>query len=94
MYKDEDGWFLLINNSCRHLQPGGRCGIYETRPQVCREHSNDGCEFEGPSGEEDFELFFRDYEALLAHCRKKFKSWDRRFKIAGPPKAPAPQAQT
>ena len=52
-YKDEDGWFLLINNPCRHLQPGGRCGIYETRPQICREHSNDGCEFEGPSGEED-----------------------------------------
>ena len=82
MYRDEDGWFLLINNPCRHLQPGGRCGIYETRPQVCREHSNDGCEFEGPSGEEDFELFFSDYEALLAHCRKKFKGWDRRFNAA------------
>lgn len=83
MYKDSDGWFLLVNNPCRHLQPGGRCGIYETRPQICREHSNDGCEFEGPSGHEDFDLFFPDYEALLAYCRNRFKSWERRFKDAG-----------
>ena len=39
VYKDSDGWFLLFNSTCRHLQPGGRCGIYETRPQVCRDHS-------------------------------------------------------
>lgn len=80
VYQDEDGWFLLVNNRCLHLQPDGRCGIYETRPQVCREHSNDGCEFEGPSGAEDFTLFFTGYESLLAYCRKKFKNWDRRLK--------------
>jgi hypothetical protein len=85
VYKDEDGWFLLVNNSCTHLQAGGRCGIYDSRPQVCREHSNDECEFDGPCGHDDFELFFPDYEALLAHCRKKFKTWDERFKkMAGP----------
>ncbi len=79
VYKDEDGWFLLINNTCLHLQAGGRCGIYETRPQICRDHSNDECEFDGPCGDDDFELFFRDYDALLAYCRRKFKRWDRRF---------------
>jgi uncharacterized protein len=79
VYKDSDGWFLLVNNPCRHLQSGGRCGIYETRPQICREHSNDGCEFEGPSGHDDFELFFSDYEALLAYCLARFKNWNRRF---------------
>ncbi|MBI3570112.1 MAG: YkgJ family cysteine cluster protein [Gammaproteobacteria bacterium] len=79
IYKDEDGWFLLVNNPCRHLQSGGSCGIYETRPQICREHSNDDCEFEGPSGEEDFELFFPAHESLLNYCRNKFKSWDSRL---------------
>ena len=79
--------FLLINNACRHLQPGGQCGIYENRPQICREHSNDDCEFEGPSGAEDFELFFPDYEALLAYCRKRFKNWDGRFKRPASPPA-------
>lgn len=77
-YKDSDGWCLLVNNACRHLQPGGRCGIYETRPQICREHSNDGCEFEGPAAHEDYDLFFPDYESLLDYCRRKFKNWDSR----------------
>jgi hypothetical protein len=81
-YRDEDGWFLLVNSSCTHLEPGGRCGIYETRPQICRDHENDDCEFDGPCGADDFELFFPDYAALLKHCRKKFKHWDRRFKVA------------
>ena len=79
VYRDEDGWFLLVNNRCLHLLPHGRCAIYETRPQICREHSTADCELEGPAGPADFELFFPDYESLAAYCRNKFKSWDRRF---------------
>lgn len=78
IYKDEDGWFLLVNNPCTHLQIDGRCGIYETRPQICREHSNDGCEFGGAAGADDFDLFFPDYASLLKYCRKRFKGWDKR----------------
>lgn len=31
----EDG-FALEDGSCKHLQPDNSCGIYETRPDVCR----------------------------------------------------------
>ena len=78
IYKDEDGWFLLVNVSCKHLLPDGGCGIYDSRPIVCREHSNDYCEYDAPA-EEGFELFFDSYETLLTYCRKRFKSWDKRF---------------
>lgn len=78
IYKDSDGWFLLANNTCTHLQPGGRCGIYLTRPQICRDHSNDFCEYDEPA-EESFDLFFPDYASLLKYCKKRFKNWDRRF---------------
>ena len=78
-YKDEGSWFLLIYNRCRFLQDDGRCGIYASRPQLCRDYSNDYCEFDGPA-EEGFELFFDGYESLLAYCRKRFKHWDKRFK--------------
>ncbi|MCW9089416.1 MAG: YkgJ family cysteine cluster protein [Gammaproteobacteria bacterium] len=78
-YKDEDGWFLLINTPCLHLQPGGGCGIYQERPQICRDHSNDYCEYDAPA-EEGFELFFDGYDSLLKYCRKRFKGWDKRFK--------------
>ncbi len=74
VYKDEDGWTLLVNTSCKHLLPDGRCGIYDQRPRICREHSNDYCEFDAPS-EDGFELFFENYEALLAYCKKRFKRW-------------------
>lgn len=78
-YQDEDGWFILFNSACRHLLPGGGCGIYETRPQICRTHTNDYCEYDSPA-EEGFIKFFADYDSLLQYCRKRFKSWDKRFK--------------
>jgi Fe-S-cluster containining protein len=43
----EDGtWYLLMHTQCRHLQDDNRCGIYDTRPQVCRDYSTDNCEFD------------------------------------------------
>src|SRR5687767_13161960 len=34
----EDGtWYLLVHTRCKHLQTDNRCGIYATRPQICRE---------------------------------------------------------
>ncbi len=80
IYKDEDGWYLLINNRCKYLVNDGRCAIYETRPQVCREHSNDDCEFNTAAGFDDFERYYPNYESLLKYCRKRFKNWDKRFK--------------
>lgn len=78
-YKDEDGWFLVVMTRCNHLQKDGNCGIYETRPQVCRDYSNDYCEFDAPA-EEGFEFYFQSYTELDNYCRKRFKNWDKRFK--------------
>lgn len=74
-YKDEDGWTLLIEAKCQHLQIDGACGIYATRPQICRDHSNEYCEFDVPS-EDGFDLYFQNYEELLAYCKKRFKRWE------------------
>ena len=73
-YKDEDGWTLLVETKCSHLQLNGDCGIYHERPSICREHSNDYCEYDAPS-EEGFELYFPDYQSLLKYCKKRFKKW-------------------
>ena len=74
VYKDETGWYLLVNTPCNHLLSDGRCGIYDTRPQICRDYTNDFCEFDA-SAEEGFELFFENYDALLAYCKRRFKRW-------------------
>lgn len=78
VFKDEDGWYLSIDTRCQHILPDGRCNIYDSRPQICREHSNECCEFDGPA-EEDFDLFFNSYESLDKYCRKRFKTWDKRL---------------
>ncbi|SCZ66127.1 YkgJ family cysteine cluster protein [Thiohalomonas denitrificans] len=77
VYKDDDGWFLMFNTPCLHLRSDGGCGIYEARPTICREHSNDFCEYDEPA-EKGFDLYFPDHDTLLTYCRKRFKSWDKR----------------
>ncbi|BAZ93180.1 Fe-S-cluster oxidoreductase [Thiohalobacter thiocyanaticus] len=77
-YRDSDGWYLLITHPCNFLQPDGRCGIYATRPQLCRDYTNDFCEFDQPA-EEGFDLYFPDYASLDAYCRQRFRRWDARF---------------
>lgn len=77
VYRDCDGWGVQTMNSCEHLLPGGGCGIYETRPIVCREHSNEDCEFVRDDDESVLE--FDSYDSLDAYCRGRFKTWDKRF---------------
>ncbi len=74
IYKDEDGWYLLVHRPCTHLDGQGRCGIYAERPQICRDYSNDFCEYDEPA-ERHFELFFADYASLLRYCQRRFKTW-------------------
>lgn len=75
IYKDSDGWYLLIRGHCEHLlAPDGACAIYADRPQVCRDYSNDWCEFDEPA-EKHFALHFCGYAELLAYCKKRFKRW-------------------
>ena len=76
IYQDEDGWFLLFKSSCQHLLSDGGCGIYETRPQICRDYSNEWCEFDAPA-EGGFKRHYRNYGELLVYCQKRFKSWGR-----------------
>ncbi len=78
VFKEDANWFITFNTDCRHLLPNGHCGIYETRPLICREHSNDHCEYDNDPVE-GFDLYFNSYEALDEYCRKRFKTWDKRF---------------
>jgi Fe-S-cluster containining protein len=39
-------WYLLIYADCKHIRDDYKCGIYESRPDICRKYSTDECEFE------------------------------------------------
>jgi Fe-S-cluster containining protein len=46
VFKESDNWYLLVHTKCQHLQEDNRCGIYETRPQICRDYNTKDCEFD------------------------------------------------
>jgi len=73
-YKDSDGWFIMFITPCEHLDEYGGCGIYNDRLEICRDYSNDYCEYDSPA-EEGFELHFKSYDELLRYCQKRFKKW-------------------
>jgi hypothetical protein len=43
--------------------------------QICRKYSNDYCEFDAPAAD-SFKLNFKDYNSLLAYCKKRFPRWE------------------
>ncbi|MEK6237050.1 MAG: YkgJ family cysteine cluster protein [Planctomycetales bacterium] len=63
IFLDDGTWYLCVRTVCEHLLPDHRCGIYETRPQICRDYTTDGCEYEGDGVyDQYFELGDQLYE--------------------------------
>ena len=72
----EDGeWYLHVLRPCKHLLPDNRCGIYETRPRVCRKHTTKTCEYH--DGDYGYEQHFTTADALAeyakAYLRRKYR---------------------
>lgn len=86
----EDGdWYIGIETTCRHLLQDHRCGIYEKRPQVCRDYSTDNCDYH--SGDYGWEQHFTrpehlDEYARTMHAAKRRARGRTRGKTATPHK--------
>lgn len=44
IYVNDDAWMVQFETTCRFLTADRRCGIYATRPHICREFSEQECE--------------------------------------------------
>lgn len=72
VFEDLDGkWFLEFETDCMALDDDGRCGYYDQRPRICREHGDPNadvdCEFLGE--ESPYKRKFRtidEFEGWLA----------------------------
>ncbi|MBK8913205.1 MAG: YkgJ family cysteine cluster protein [Phycisphaerales bacterium] len=65
----EDGdWYILISTTCRHLRSDHLCGIYETRPRICREYSTENCDYH--SGDYGWQQHFATPEHLDEYLAK------------------------
>lgn len=86
VFVEDDSWYLLVHTVCKHLQSDNRCGIYETRPEICREYSTDNCEFD-----EDccYEKYFEAPEQVAEYIEATVGQTDlRRIRSAEPPLLP------
>lgn len=85
VWMSEGDWYLEVRTRCKHLQPDNSCGIYDSRPQICRDYGlpeNAPCEFF--TDRLQYELFFdsdTDFDEwvtkslkLLAAEREKHKA--------------------
>jgi uncharacterized protein len=46
IFTEEDCWYLLVHNRCKHLRDDHLCDIYDTRPQICRDYTTADCEYD------------------------------------------------
>ncbi|MFQ5482155.1 MAG: YkgJ family cysteine cluster protein [Nitrospinaceae bacterium] len=55
-------WHIMVDSVCQFLTADNKCGIYETRPYICREHSIESCEY--TSNDFGFKEHFKSYQEL------------------------------
>jgi Fe-S-cluster containining protein len=46
VFTEDETWYLLVHTECKHLGADNLCGIYDSRPAICREYTTDDCEYE------------------------------------------------
>lgn len=71
-------WFVQFMSRCENLRPDNLCGIYDTRPQICRDLKADLCEFALGAGDrflftkvQEFELWMTERERRRAERRAR-----------------------
>ena len=69
IFVEDEQWYIGIANRCKALRADNLCGVYETRPKVCRGYSTDNCEYHG--GDYEFEALFTSAEQLEAYAKGK-----------------------
>ncbi|MDX1959742.1 MAG: YkgJ family cysteine cluster protein [Leptospiraceae bacterium] len=68
IYIDHEGdWNLLFITPCSELQKDGTCGVYETRPDICRDYSPKSCSRTG----KDHTHLFKTPAAFLEYLEEE-----------------------
>ena len=70
VFVEEGYWYIQIRTKCRHLQADFRCGVYETRPTICREYKAEDCDYVG--GDYRYEHLFSSPEQIADFAKKHF----------------------
>ena len=45
VFVEEGDWYIQFQAKCKNLAADNRCGVYETRPAICREYQPGECDY-------------------------------------------------
>jgi Fe-S-cluster containining protein len=85
LFTEEGTWYLLVYTDCQHLQADQRCGIYHTRPQICRDYSTKDCEYDDTAV---YERYFETPEQLEEYVEAVLPRRGRSRRSPRPPLLP------
>ena len=85
VFKEDDDWYLLVHTECEHLQPDNRCGIYDTRPQICRDYSTKDCEYED---DWTYDFYLETADQVAEYTEAVIRTKHRSIRSAKPPLLP------
>ena len=77
---EEEKWYLSIQTKCQYLEADSKCGIYEDRPQICRDYSTDNCDFY--VGDYEFEQYFTSPDQIEAYAQQDLGSTMTRYAMS------------
>ena len=69
VFTEDNDWFLLVHTTCKHLRDDNRCGVYETRPQICRDYTTKDCEYDDGY---TFDRYFETSEQIHDYAEARF----------------------
>lgn len=71
VFVEDREWYLLVHTACKHLQDDNRCGIYDSRPEICREYTTKECEYDD---EWTYDRYFETPEQVHEYAEALFSS--------------------
>jgi uncharacterized protein len=73
VFIEDETWYLLVHTDCKHLRADHMCGIYATRPQICRDYTTESCEYDDDAV---YDMYFETAEQVAEYMEARFGSSD------------------
>jgi Fe-S-cluster containining protein len=85
LYENDGDWMVQFETRCMNLLDDNRCGVYETRPHICREYSEKECEV---NTVDDGQTFYEPATFMAYLARRKPRIHQKVAAGFAPPASP------
>ncbi len=69
IYIQDGQWHLCVDVRCKQLKDDKKCRIHYDKPDICKGHGTDECEFGNPDFKLDAE--FKDWDDLRTYLKRQ-----------------------